>query len=405
VMSLAYLAIVARTLGVERYGVLVLVNSYVIAVGSLVAFSGFHGVVRYGTLALEAGQPDRLAKIVRFMAMVELTFGLFALAITLLGIPLVGTHLGWPPQAIHIAIPYSLAVFSTVRATPQGLLQIDKRYDLIGVQQTVSPVVRLIGTLIVWAIGGGLSGFLIVWFCSCIAEGASMWLLAWPSWKRLAAGERLRGPWRGLTRDIEGFGRFSLITNLDITLRELAPNLAPLTIGWMLGPAAAGLFTLAQKTTALLQQPAVLLGQASYSVLASQVAQRRLDLLRHTVWRSVGIAAVIGVAFVLALAVIGAPMMWLLGGRSFAGGALLVVLLAAGRATLLIATPLTAGLTALGRPQRAMAVTLMTSLALYPLLPPLILWMGLNGSGWQALIQGIVATAMLARYFARDARS
>src|ERR1700756_504381 len=54
-MSLIYLVIVARTLGVRDYGVLVLVNGYVLFIGSLIAFSGFHGVVRYGSLAVAAG--------------------------------------------------------------------------------------------------------------------------------------------------------------------------------------------------------------------------------------------------------------------------------------------------------------------------------------------------------------
>src|ERR1700761_5252459 len=79
-MSLVYLVIVARTLGVRDYGVLVLVNGYAVLIGSLVAFSGFHGVVRYGALAVEAGDPERLARIVRFMALVEGLFGPLAFA-------------------------------------------------------------------------------------------------------------------------------------------------------------------------------------------------------------------------------------------------------------------------------------------------------------------------------------
>jgi O-antigen/teichoic acid export membrane protein len=403
-MSLIYLAIVARTLGVERYGVLVLVNGYALAVGSLVAFSGFHGVVRYGTLALEAGDRARLARIIRFMAVVEFAFGLLALLVAALAVPLVGPRLGWSPDAMRLAIPYSLAVFSTVRATPQGLLQIGGRFDLVGIQQIASPVVRLVGTLLVWAAGWGLDGFIIVWLLSSLAEGAAMWLLAWPTWRKIAGGERLIGPWRGLTRDIQGFGRFILTTNFDITLRELAPNLAPLTIGWMLGPAAAGLFTLAQKTTALLQQPAILIGQASYAVLAEQVARRRLDLLRATVWRSALLVLAIGLLFVLALAVVGDPLMRLLGGHSFAGGTVIITLLAGGRAAALVAAPLTAGLTALGKPQRSLAVTLFTNLLLYPLLPLLILWLGLDGAGWHALGQSLAATAMLMLFFLRDSR-
>ncbi|MEG8055706.1 hypothetical protein QP150_01895 [Sphingomonas sp. 22L2VL55-3] len=55
VMSLVYLVLVTHRLGAADYGVLVLVNAYAVLIGSVLAFSGFHGVVRYGGLALEAG--------------------------------------------------------------------------------------------------------------------------------------------------------------------------------------------------------------------------------------------------------------------------------------------------------------------------------------------------------------
>jgi O-antigen/teichoic acid export membrane protein len=403
-MSLVYLVIVARTLGVRDYGVLVLVNGYAVFIGSLIAFSGFHGVVRYGALAMEAGDPARLARIVRFMAMVEGFFGLLALAVAVIAVPFVGPKLGWSADAMRIAIPYSLAVFSNVRATPQGLLQIAGRFDLVGLHQAVSPMIRLVGTLIVWASGGGLNGFLIVWLLSSIAEGAAMWLFGLVAWRKLASGQKLVGPWRGLMRDGEGFGRFILVTNFDISLRELAPNLAPLTIGWMLGPIAAGLFSLAQRATALLQQPAILLAQASYAVLADLVAKRNLAQLRRTVWRSALLAGTIASPIVLAFWLAGDHLLPLVGGKTFRGGVAIVTLVAGARLAALIASPIAAGLTALGRPQRSMMVTLATNLALYPLLPVLIWGLGLHGAGLHALVQNVIATGMLILFFTRDAR-
>ena len=404
IMSLVYLVIVARTLGVRDYGVLVLVNGYAVFIGSLIAFSGFHGVVRYGALAVEAGDPERLARIVRFMALVEGLFGLLAFAVAAVAVPFVGPRLGWSADAMRIAVPFSLAVFSNVRATPQGLLQIAGRFDLVGLHQAVSPSVRLVGTLIVWACGGGLEAFLIVWLLSSVAEGATMWAFGLIAWRKLAAGLPLRGPWRGLMRDREGFGRFILITNLDISLRELAPNLAPLTIGWMLGPVAAGLFSLAQRATTLLQQPAILLSQASYAVLADLVAKRHLDQLRRTVWRSAGLAGAIATPIVLAFWLAGDKLLPLLGGRTFHGGVAIVTLIAGARLAALIASPIASGLTALGKPQRSMAVTLTTNLVLYPLLPLLIWWLGLHGAGLHALLQNVIATGMLILFFTRDAR-
>lgn len=404
VMSLVYLVLVTHRLGAADYGVLVLVNAYAVLIGSLLAFSGFHGVVRYGGIALEGGDAASFARIVRFMAVVEVGCGVVAILIAAIVAPLVGPRLGWSADTIRIATIYSLAVIATVRATPQGLLQIAGRFDLIGMHQAVSPLIRLVGALGVWAAGGGLIGFLTVWLIAAVAEGLAMWGFGLIAWRQLAQGERLRGPWRGAAHQTEGFTRFILITNVDITVRELAPNLAPLTVGWLLGPAAAGLLALTQRATALLAQPTVLLSQASYAVLAGQVARGELPALRHTVWRSAGLALAVAVPIMVVLALLGDRLLIAFGGSSFRGGTMLLVLVAAARTAGLASAPLAAGLTALGLPERSMSVGLVTGLALYPLLPVLLWVAGTDGAGWHALLQNGIAILALAVMFLRDAR-
>lgn len=403
VLSLVYLVLVTHRLGAADYGVLVLVNAYAVLVGSVVAFSGFHGVVRYGALALERGDHAGFAQVVRFLAVVEIAFGIVAVLVAALLAPVVGPRLGWSPDTVRLATFYSLAVVATVRATPQGLLQIAGRFDLIGAHQAVSPTIRLVGALGVWLAGGGLHGFILVWLAAAVAEGVAMWALSVTAWRQLAGGEPWRGVWRGAARRTDGLMRFAMTTNLDITVRELAPNLAPVTIGWVLGPAAAGLFALAQRATALIAQPTVLLSQASFAVLADQVAKGQLAALRQTVWRSAGIALAVAVPIVAVLAGIGGRFLTLLGGATFAGGTTLLILVAASRTAGLASAPLAAGLSALGRPGRSMAVGLAANLALYPLLPVLLWADGTDGAGWHALIQGLFAATALAWFFVRDA--
>lgn len=403
-LSLVYLAIMARALGAHGYGGLVLINAYVTLIGNIVAFSGFHGVVRYGALALERGDRAGLAAIVRFMAVIELGCGVVAVLIAAALAPVVGPRLGWPPEAMRIAVPYSLALLSTVRATPQGVLQLADRFDLLGYHQLISPCARLVGVLGVWLAGGGLYAYLWVWLVSSVLECATMWMLAERAWAKLLKGEPFGGPWRGAMRANRGFAQFILVTNFDITLRELAPQLVPLTVGWMMGPAAAGLLALAQRATTVLQQPAVLLANGSYSVLADLVARGGGTPFRRAVWRAVAITSGASVLIMVAFALGGGRLLTTIGGGSFSGGAWLVLLVALGRAFAFAATPLVAALTALGVPQRSAATALVTNIAFYPLLPLLLLWLGLNGAGWHALAQGAASAAMLALFFLRAAR-
>jgi len=398
-VSLAYVVIVARTLGVVNYGVLTLVNGFAVLIGEVVAFSGWHGLVRYGSEALEAGSHERLLRVTRLMTLIELGFGVAAFAVAALLAPLVGPHLGWPAAVTSFALIYSLAIFGTVRATPQGLLQLAGRFDLIGAHQLLQPLVRLTGSVIVWWCGGGLIDFLIVWLISALVEGAGMWLLGLWALRRMRLDARILGPVDGVLAENAGLVPFIATTNLDLTLRDIAPRIAPLTVGWLLGPAAAGILALVERAGSVLQQPAVLLGQASYAVLARLVAAGDIATLRRTVWRGAAAALAGGIPVVILYAIWGESFLRLIGGRSFSGGELLLVLIATARTLMLVTPPLSAALTVMGRPSRSILVNLVINFALFPLLPLLLLLAGVNGAGCYALIQAIVAALWLGAMF------
>ncbi|WP_294123699.1 oligosaccharide flippase family protein [Sphingomonas sp.] len=403
-LSLLYLIIVARALGAHDYGVLVLLHAYVTLVGGIVAFSGWHGIVRFGSLALEQSDHQRFLKVARFLTLVEIGFGAAAIITVIALVPIVGPHLDWPPEAMKFAALYSLATLANVRSTPLGILQLRGRFDLIAAHHLVSPVVRLAGCILVWLLGGGLIGFLAVWLASALAEWVSMWVFGLWQLHRMELGVPITGPVRGTIEENEGLLPFIATTNVDITLRELAPRLVPLSVGWMLGPAAAGLFALAQRASVVLEQPALLLGQASYAVLAKLVVERDFAQFRHTVWRSAGSALLLSVPVIVLLAFFSSTILDLLGGNSFRSGAELLILLAVARSIAIAAPPIASALIAMGQPSQSIGVNLAANLLLFPVLLLLLSWYGLDGSGYHAVIQAACSTGLLALLFRRSAR-
>ena len=355
-LSLAYLVIVARTLGAGPYGVLVLLHAYVTLVGGIIAFSGWHGLVRFGALAMEQGDHERLLKVGRFLTLVELAFGILAIVTVAALAPLVGPHMDWPPEAIRFAVPYSLATLANVRSTPLGLLQLAGRFDLIAAHHLVNPVVRLAGSVLVWLSGGGLIGFLAVWLAAAIAEWAAMWASGLVA---AAADAARRAPaWHGARdgrRERRLVCRSSSRPIVEITLRELAPRLVPLAIGWVLTPAATGLYSLAQRASIVLEQPATLLGQASYSVIAKLVAAGDKRQLKRVIWRGAATAVALSAPVIAILAFFSTPLLGLLGGKTFRGGSTLLILLALSRAAAIAAPPFSSALIAMGKPSRSIA--------------------------------------------------
>lgn len=405
ILSLCTLMMVTRSLGATGYGVLTLISGYTVLVGDLIALSGFHAVVRYGSEARAQGDHGRLVRLLRFAAGLELGFGAVAVAVAATLAPLVGPRLGWSTVAVSLAVPFSLAALAGVRATPQGVLQIAGRFDLIAWHQSVQPLVRLCGSALGWVLGWHLAGFLGVWLAAALAECASMWLLALWVLRRLRpeadGAARGRGAAGGVRGENDGLLRFIMAANVDQTLQDLAPNLTPLTVGWMLGPEAAGLFALSQRACNVLQQPAVLLGQAIFSTLAGQSARSEWGSLGRLVRRSVLIALAASVPLLAVFGLFGRPILHLLGGRGFSAKPELLMLLAGSRVLKLGAKPLSAGLVAIGKPGRSVRISVLTDLVLYPLLPLLLALTGLVGAGWHSLIQDAGAFALRAASFRR----
>ena len=402
VISLLYMIIAARALGPADYGVLILVHTFAMTVGGIIEFPGWHAIVRYGAEALEARDHDRLGRLLRFAGAVELAGGALAVATAAVLGPMLGARLDWSPVAVGFAVPYSLAVLASIRATPAGYLQLSGRFDLLGWHTVAAPLVRLAGAIIAAALDAGLHGFLVAWLFAALAEWASLWAIGlWVARRELGAIP-LRGSIRGVTQENDGIWRFMIGANADVTFSELAGRIAPLVIGWVSGATAVGFFSLAQRVTTVLAVPAQVLGQATYAELARLIAAGGHGApLRKALRKSIVIAFAAALPVVLLLVLFGRQIAVSIGGPAYAGAAGLLLWLTAARAALLVGPSASAALVALGRPALSVAANMGTALATLPLLPLLLWRFGLAGAGLHALVQSLAASTLLLLFVAR----
>lgn len=406
VLSLAYLAIAARALGPADYGVLVLVHTYVLTVGGIIEFPGWHAVVRYGAQALACGDRPRLTRLLAFAGLVEGAAGLVAVLTAAALAPWLGPRLGWSDTAVAFAGPYSLAVLASIRATPAGYLQLAGRFDLLGAHNVVAPLVRICGATLAAASDAGLKGFLVAWLAAALAEWIAMWALGFWAARRQVAWSDLAPGLARVPRENPGLWRFMLAANADVTTTELAGRVAPLAVGWMLGPASAGLYAVAQRATVILSQPAQILGQAAYAELARlAVDGDRGRRIRAALGPAIGWALAAAAVVCGLVAMFGRDLAVLLAGDAFAGAAGVMLALTAGRALLMAAPPMSAALTALGRPGLSVQANLFAGLGVLLLLPPLLRHAGLAGAGALAILQALAAVGLLSVHLWRETAS
>ena len=178
-INLAATALALRSLGVESYGLLVLVHAFVQAAGGVVKFQSWQAVLRYGAPCVEHGRWAEFRALLRFTAGLDLASALAGSAACAALALLLGPAFGWPAELMPAAALYATAVAFRVMAMPTGLLRLFDRFDLLAKRDSAGAVVRLIGAAAAAAMGGGLLAFMAAWYAGAAAGGAMLVATAW----------------------------------------------------------------------------------------------------------------------------------------------------------------------------------------------------------------------------------
>jgi len=395
VLSLVYLALAVRTLGVDAYGQLILIYSFAGLVTAIVQFQTWQPILHYGTPALADGRMGGFRRLIRFAIGLDLASAVVGMAVVAGGIWLLGPWIDLPDEVLPLASMFGAAVPFMVAATPNGLLRLFDRFDLLLVEDNVEAVVRLLGSLVLFLIGGGLAGFLLVWGLSVVASGCVCALLAWREFARRvnsaadepAARERLGVAYPGIWR-------FVWSTNLNSSLKLSRNHIATMVIGAGVDSTGAGLFRIAQQLADALAKPLKLMTPVLYPELARLASAKNFAVLRQVHQRALLYSSIGAVACFLLVVAVG-PLLLNVIGDDQTNGAYQVMLLLSAASLIRIATfALEPTLISLGRPTWALGIQAAATLAYLPLLVVLIAWIGLNGAGAAAIVAAVF-TALL----------
>lgn len=316
VLSLAYLAIVTRTLGVADFGRFALVLSAANVIKTLVSFDSWQIVVRYGQPHLASGDGDALNRVLRFCILIDLgsavAGGLIAAFIILAFGPLMelSAGMGWQTWI------FCMVMMITIRSSPTGVLRLFDRFDSGAFAETMIPVGRMIGAGLAWVLMPGITGFLIAWGAAELLCAISYW------WLALRVGGKRLGSWRaGRALDARGENPgivgFLTATNLQTTLSSVGQQVAVLVVGLFVGPAGAGLYRLANQLANSLTKISSLLSRSIFVELSRTHSSHGHEALGTLFRRTSRLALVAGAVIIALILTIGHPLLGLIAGKAF----------------------------------------------------------------------------------------
>ena len=411
-INLAATAVAIRTLGIEAMGVLVLVHAFAQTASTLVKFQSWQAVVRYGVSSLEPGRRAEFHALLRFTAGLDAAGGLAACAICAGAALLLGPAFGLPPGVPPLAALYATATVFMVMATPNGLLRLFDRFDVMARADALAAVARLAGAALAAALGGGLPAFLGAWYASVAVGGLALAFAAWMELRRrgLLSRERDAAAADGQRRRVRateahpGIWGFVWATNLMTTLSLASGHVATLCVGAVLGPGQVALFSLARQIGEALLKPSRFLTPALYPELARLAAAGDHAGLRAVIRRGSAYSAAGAVAVLAALAVLGEPLLRLVGGEAAAPAWGVMLLLACAASLNFAAFPLEPLLVSVRRHGKALRIRGAATFAYVPLALGGLHVLGLEGAGVAAVASAalqLAAQASAARRWLR----
>lgn len=394
VFNLVALALMANALSPVDFGLVVLLHTYVLAIRGFLNFRTFESIVKYGVPLHENGDNDELRKLLRITTSVDVVASIVA---TLLGIgaaSITGKFLHWDAQMVTIAAVYSLTLLTTPTGTPNGVLRLYDRFDVLGIWYTISPGIRFFGVVVAWFLDAEMLVFIGIWAAAFVFENCWIYVRGHREVHLHMSESIWRGfRWRELRETTPEFRHFLGVIYWQTNVDLLPKHLAVLLAGSLLGPAGAGMFRLANDFSTILSKPGLMLREVLFPDLSRMLHNKQAGF-HELGYRAVKIAGATGLLMVILSIPLGAPILGIIG-PDYTPAAPLMTLMLLAATFELAGSPLRAAAYALGGAGTVLRIYALSSFIylslFYVLTPPL----GLIGPGVAASIGGALTMGRL----------
>jgi O-antigen/teichoic acid export membrane protein len=390
ILSLVYIAILTRTLGVIGWGQFALITGAASAVITIVSFQTWQVILRYGPNFLKAGgDRDAFTRLIGLCAVFDLFGALAGCAIILMIAGFAGPYFGWNADMTWSASAFAITMLLSLKSTPTGIMRAFNRFDLGTYAEAVIPLMRLTGVLAAWIWAPTIGYFLLAWAAAEVVHSVVYWIMAIQQVGadfRLSQAVRLRKAFN----ENAGIGGFLAITNVGSTLNGFANNSAVLVVGFFAGPAAAGLFRLASQISTAMTKISTLLSRAIFSEVNQVRVLHGDDALRALFKQTSRFLLIAGAIIIGAVILLGKPILLLMSGPEFLGAYPLLIILAAAACIDLAGAIYEPVLLSGDAARSTLPLNAFSVLGFVILLAILLPRYGVEGAAWSMLISAII---------------
>jgi O-antigen/teichoic acid export membrane protein len=381
VLSLGYLALATRALGLHGFGQFILCVTFAQAITGLASFQTWQTVIRWGQ------RKETVDDAVGFALALDLLTVAVGGVVAALLLEFSGSWLPVPPELRGETFALTLVFLLAIRSTPTGILRLHDRYAQGAAADSVTSIVRIAGSGVAVVFAPSITSFMLVWALAEIATAGAYWFYA----LRRQALDPRRLSLARLPRAERGAWAFVWGTGLSGMLLIASRQILILLIGAIGGPALAGIYRVAAQLGEGLLKLAQALLRATYPELV-----RDPEAARHIAMRIGGIAVLTGVIVIVLAALGGHWLILAIAGREYAPAYGPMILLSAAAAIELAGASFEALLVSRGHALRNFLLRAVPTLLAVASLPLVVPRTGAAGAAGAVLVASLLTVTALA---------
>jgi O-antigen/teichoic acid export membrane protein len=394
VADLVQLALITHALGLDEFGRLALVLSFVVLVGQFFDLRIGAAVTTFGARRLAARDQAGFAGVIQFGFLLDAATGVVGFAVVAALAPFVGPSLIGDDGALLILLFGLTLLASTTNESSISILRLFDRFRLVALYTVGLEATRVALVGIALYLSKSLVAVVLALLVHNVAVAMVNIIAATSVFRRTTQSSLAR-------RALDSFHerramlRMAIHTNVVSYARLTQVQLPTLLLGALTGPTQVGLYKVGTAAAAAV----VRLVDPAYAALLPRLsrlwAAGRRDDVRALILHSTVVAAALTGVALLALTSLRAPVLQLLGGGGATAAGTVLVLVAIGQAVNGALFWNVGLLYAAGLSNRVAAIAIMSVAIQVGLLVPLAARFGANGAA-ASLLVSLLATNVAA---------
>jgi O-antigen/teichoic acid export membrane protein len=243
ILSLFYLAMIARSLGPIIFGNFALMFSFAQAIAGIAAFQTWQVIIRYGTQPALDKRFDVIARLIYLCLLLDGMALLLGTTLTVCGLALLSSRFGWDSTVqCQIFALTSLLMLSS-RSTATGLLRLFDDFKTPAFIDSFVPILRFFGVLLVYFSGPTALKYLIIWVVSEAVPAIVIWAII--LWRTYLPFGTIKVPQTAhYMAEFPEFTKYAFWSSINSSLRFMNQQIIVVAVGFFTNIQSAGFFRL-----------------------------------------------------------------------------------------------------------------------------------------------------------------